>query len=230
MNPDIKVDCSSVWAQYKSEYPNANAGFTMSTINGLIEKLRSFPNSQRVKNPYLTDTVAENLRVYLEEMCSISSRRVLLVGEAPGYKGCGITGIPFTSGAVIQQLDHPLFASIRGRLTLDKTESENTASIVWNYLLSRKNVPLFWNSFPFHPHPINNPQKNRAPTRAEILFGVEILRIMNTIFSPDLVAGIGRSGVSCANSAFPGRSIFYIRHPSYGGKADFIVGMDNVLE
>ncbi len=26
---------------------------------------------------------------------------VLLIGEAPGYKGCKITGIPFTSGEVV---------------------------------------------------------------------------------------------------------------------------------
>ncbi len=202
----------------------------MPAIDDLIEELRSFPNTAYVTNPYLVDAVAENLRIYLEEMCSISGRRVLLVGEAPGYRGCGITGIPFTSGAVIEKLDHPIFESLRERLWLSKIESENTASIVWNYLLDKDKTPLFWNSFPFHPHPINNPKKNRAPTREEIQFGVGMLKNIYELFRPDSVAGIGRCGVSCAGSAYPDKKISYIRHPSYGGKTDFVEGMDKILE
>jgi len=38
--------------------------------------------------------------------------KILIVGEAPGYKGCRITGIPFTSGACIRDRNIDIFVSI----------------------------------------------------------------------------------------------------------------------
>ena len=37
-----------------------------------------------------------NLLTYLTKMKSVNPR-ILLLGEAPGHKGCRLTGIPFTS-------------------------------------------------------------------------------------------------------------------------------------
>jgi len=201
----------------------------MHTISTFIDELKKQENTPTVSNPYLKPGVAENLEAYLETMISIDRKRILLVGEAPGYKGCKITGIPFTSGRIFENVEHPVLSKIKDRLILQKIESENTATIVWNYLATKSNTPLFWNSFPYHPHPENNENKNRAPTDEEIKNGVKFLHALNEIFKPEIIAGIGKSGVDCAKRAFPELEIKYIRHPSFGGKSEFIEGMNEII-
>ena len=46
------------------------------------------------------ETRRQNLRRYWQQM-AILRPSVLLVGEAPSYRGCRLTGIPFTSEAIL---------------------------------------------------------------------------------------------------------------------------------
>jgi len=211
----------------------------MSKIESFLETLQRKKNTPTVTNPYLDDGVVNNLRLYLEYMFEHMSvqpgRRVLLVGEAPGYKGCRITGIPFSSVKVLMSTEHPLFDTIKSQLYLSDDAlrdmaSENTATIVWHYLVNKKTVPLFWNSFPFHPHPKGKKNKNRAPNSKEIAQGVAYLQQLYAIFQPEIVAGVGVKGVECARKAYPELSVKYIRHPSYGGKSEFVEGMNSIIQ
>jgi len=202
----------------------------MELIENFILELKKQPNTDTVTNSYLDDGIAENLKQYLTIMNNLKGKKVLLVGEAPGYKGCKITGIPFTSGKVFEQIPHPLIKTLKDKLSLKTIEAERTATIVWNYLLTKNNTPLFWNSYPYHPHPSNEPDKNRTPTNEEIEQGVYFLNKIEKIYKPTIIAGIGYSGVQCAELAFPNKKIEYIRHPSFGGKSDFIQGMDKILQ
>lgn len=207
----------------------------MNAIKSFLDKLKLQQNTSTVINPYLDDGRVNNLRLYLEYMSNIQGKRVLLVGEAPGYKGCKITGIPFSSVKVLMGTEHPLFHAIKPQLSISddalrNMTSENTATIVWQYLVDKKTVPLFWNSFPFHPHPKNKENKNRAPNSKEISQGIIYLQQLYTIFRPDIVAGIGVKGVECAKKAYPELTIKYIRHPSYGGKSEFIEGMNSIIQ
>ena len=202
----------------------------MQSISEFIQKLQSHDDTAIVSNPYLITSIANNLRVYLDSMLKQKGKRILLVGEAPGYKGCKITGIPFTSGDVFETIEHPFLKKIRKKITLKNIEKENTASIVWRYLATKEITPLFWNSYPYHPHPQDDKNKNRAPKAQEIEQGVVYLRGLKELFKPKVIAGIGNSGVKCAKLAFPEWEVFYIRHPSFGGKADFIKGMDKLLD
>ncbi len=201
----------------------------MNTIEEFIEELRKQKNTDTVTNPYLEKKVAENLNKYIKAMMNIEGERILLVGEAPGHKGCKITGIPFTSGRIFENIDHPLLKNLKNDLYLSKIESENTATIVWKYLATKNNTPLFWNSYPFHPHPNNILDKNRTPNNDEINKGIYFLKAIKHIYKPTIIAGIGNSGVECAQRAFPDMKIDYIRHPSFGGKSDFIKGMDKII-
>ncbi len=199
----------------------------MKGIETFLTMLQQQPNSEMVTNPYLQSHCVENLRSYLKLM-KRERPRLLLVGEAPGYKGCGITGIPFSSGKLFEQVDHPFLKKLKNSLLLPKIEAENTASIVWRFLVEQQMTPLFWNAYPFHPHPAGNREKNRAPNRQEIAEGVRYLQAIERLFKPQQIAGIGRAGTACAERAFPEYTISYIRHPSYGGKSDFVVGMRQV--
>ena len=199
----------------------------MESIESFLATLQQQSDSETVTNPYRQSHCVENLRHYLTAMQQ-ERPTLLLVGEAPGYKGCGITGIPFSSGKLFQQVDHPFLKKLRNFLILPKIESENTASMVWRYLAEREITPLFWNACPFHPHPAGNRQKNRAPNRSEVAAGIHYLQAMVQLFRPQQIAGVGHAGTNCARQAFPEREVCYIRHPSYGGKIDFITGMDQI--
>lgn len=201
----------------------------MNLIDEFFNKLTKKEDSSTVKNPYLDKKVSENLRLYLSEILKIKGKRILLVGEAPGYKGCKITGIPFTSGKVFNRFNHPLLIQIRDHIKLSKVESEITATIFWEYLTQKGVTPIFWNSFPFHPHPADNENKNRVPTSEEVNSGMEYLRLIYLIYEPEIVAGIGNKGFECAKKTFPDLNITYIRHPSFGGKSKFIEGMDQII-
>lgn len=200
----------------------------MEQLEGFLAALQQQSDSETVTNPYRQPYCVDNLRHYLKLMKK-ERPRLLLVGEAPGYRGCGITGIPFSSGKLFEQVDHPFLKKLKNSLVMPHIESENTAAIVWRFLKEYEVTPLFWNAYPFHPHPAGNREKNRAPNRKEIAQGVTYLQMIDRLFKPEVIAGVGRAGTACATQAFPEYEIRYVRHPSYGGKSDFIAGMERLI-
>ena len=96
----------------------------------------------------------ERLRAYLESRRDAS---LLLVGEAAGYRGSRVSGIPFTSE----------------RQLTGQGPAEATATIVRRVLaeLELEEETLCWNVVPTHPHLPGRPETNRRPTRAEIEAG-----------------------------------------------------------
>ena len=187
-------------------------------------------STSTVANPYRHQHALTNLELYLQWMATVpTTNRVMLVGEAPGHRGCGITGIPFTSGTAFEYGAHPLLRQLKTKISLPYIESESTATIVWEYLARKQNTPLFWNSFPFHPHPEGNRATNRAPTNDEIDEGVRYLREIREWYRPHIVASVGWKGMRGLSRAFPGEEFLYIRHPSRGGKRDFMLGVENVI-
>ncbi len=73
----------------------------MKTIDRFIRRLKARSESEIVFNPYGNPELARNLKHYLLYLYEHSPNPVLLVGEAPGFRGCRLTGIPFSSGGVI---------------------------------------------------------------------------------------------------------------------------------
>lgn len=122
-----------------------------------------------------------------------------------------------------------MLQELRNKINVPTIEAERTATIVWRYLSETGKTPFFWNSFPFHPHKTDNPDTNRTPTKAEIGFGSQILADIVEIYKPELIAGIGHKGIQALKYTFPDQTFTYIRHPSNGGKTEFIRGMNSVI-
>jgi uracil-DNA glycosylase len=194
-------------------------------ISNLLAILENHPSGHSVANPYCHELQRGNLRAYFEALIQRPCSGDLLVGIAPGHAGCALTGIPFTSEDVIQNSPHPFVCGLRPHLRIAGTQSEQTATIIWNYLSECPAVPAFWNIFPFHPHKPGNPDSNRTPTAEEAWFGHEILNSVVEIFAPKRILAIGKLPYNTLLKFKHPRLKGYIRHPAYGGKKDFIAGM-----
>ena len=123
-----------------------------------------------------------NLRLYLRAMAA-RGPRTLLVMEAPGYRGCRLTGVPVTSRKVL--LEGVSALNIFGREAgfqdvadagFERVYGEQSATIVWGALSGLGALPMIWNAFPFHPHKPGQPRSNRKPRAAEIKLGAGFLR------------------------------------------------------
>jgi len=148
---------------------------------------------------------------------------VLLVGEAPGYRGCGRTGVPFCSEKLIRA--HPFFADngVFGVEHEGDPMAEASASIVWKTFDALDFYPLMWATYPFHPHEPNDELSNRAPRPEEVRLGREFLENIVRLFAIKHIIAVGRVAEKCLGEM--GHEAYAVRHPSHGGATLFAKGL-----
>ena len=131
------------------------------------------------------------LRHYL---ASRETAPILLVGEAAGYRGARVSGIPFTS---------------EWQMT-GSGPAEASATIVQRTLaeLCVAEQVLLWNVVPTHPGTANS---NRRPSPAEAEAG---LRFARELARGRRVIAVGRLAERALGAP-------YVRHPSHGGASAF---------
>jgi uracil-DNA glycosylase len=141
----------------------------------------------------------ERLAAYLEAR---ADAEWLLVGEAPGYRGARVSGLPFTSE----------------RQLTGAGPAEATATIVHRVLgeLGVAERVLLWNVVPTHP---GTATSNRAPTRREVAEG--------RAFADELARG--RRVIAVGRVAQAALGGDYVRHPSHGGASEFAATLGALL-
>jgi uracil-DNA glycosylase len=153
----------------------------------LVEQLATTRIGDTYNQYACSELRCSRLAAYLE---SRTDAPLLLVGEAAGYRGARISGIPFTSE----------------RQLTGEGPAEASATIVHGVLaeLGLEDEVLLWNVVPTHP---GTACSNRRPSRNEVEasrpFLSELTRGRRTI-------AVGR--LAAAATGAP-----YVRHPSRGG-------------
>lgn len=206
-------------------------------LKGFVEELATMEVTPNVYNQYSYECEENSIRrnnllIYLKQMYQLKPR-VILVGEAPGYRGCRLTGGPFTSEHLLMN-NIPgleLFGKENGyRLAQEKEKllKEATATIIWNTLLEHNIMALSWNAFPFHPHKKDNKESNRTPLKKELLIGQKPLLQMIEMFGIEKVVAVGNKAEENLNSL--GIPCTKVRHPAQGGKNEFVRGIREIKE
>lgn len=201
----------------------------MNSIDLFINNLSMVKKSNNTTNLYYgksreSEIRRNNLKFYLTKMLMHKPKNLFL-GEAPGYKGCRLSGIAFTSEKVLFENEFFKDDSFQFINQSANLESEISATIVWSQISQFKNKPLIWNIFPFHPHQIDNTKSNRTPKKHELEEGKQFLLDLIKIFEIKKIYVLGRKPESQVKDLkIP---YVYFRHPSQGGKNKFIEGVTN---
>ena len=160
----------------------------------------------------------ERLRAHLSKPA-----RYILIGEAAGYQGCKVSGIPFTSERLILSGEIPRISTNGNRLTSRaRPWSEPSATTVWRTLfeLGAAEHTILWNAFPWHPHKPQEPFSNRTPTPAERALGLPVLECLLSLYPNARLFAVGRNA-ECSMHSLGGRRAIPLRHPSMGGASLF---------
>lgn len=213
----------------------------MDRIRLFIDELSKEESTLELTNVYSSEVpqseiCRENLYNYLQRIKSNNSK-VMLIGEAPSYHGCRLSGIAFTCE---ENFTEDIIPGIMGKdmgykiFSDGKPEKELSASIVWPKLKEwyeiHGSVPLLWNICPFHPHKENNNMSNRTPRKKEIEKGIKYFLELVEIFDIQHIGCIGRKSFYTIKDINLSTSLEYLRHPSCGGKTEFERMIDEYME
>jgi uracil-DNA glycosylase len=171
---------SSLWGDFVTRLAEARIGRTFN------QYAASEPLRQRL----------------LDHLEAHAGATVVLVGEAAGYRGARVSGVPFTSE----------------RQLTGHGPAEATATVVHRVLLELgvEGDVLLWNVVPTHP---GTETSNRRPTVDEVAASRPFL---------DAAVG-GRNVVAVGRLAAAVLDAPYVRHPSHGGARAFADGVRHRL-
>ena len=200
-------------------------------IGSYIRSLSDFTPPCGFFNPYKSPEAVGNLTLFLSR--PKYTRTLLLVGEAPGYRGGSVTGVPLCSSAIlITDWKDPWrrFGPDSGFKVpkLARFSREATATMVWQALAELFfdwPCPLTWNAVPFEPHGCRaDSNGSLKPNQIEI--GRQWLEQIIQLFPESTPVAVGQRAADALLEL--GVEYYAVRHPSRGGKQAFMEGLANL--
>jgi uracil-DNA glycosylase len=171
----------------------------------------------------------KHLRAYLHKR--LGKVKLVVIGEALGYRGGHFSGIPMTSERILlgKKKDsgiepEQVFSSIKARRTSKARIcpgcfSEATATIVWSALLKLGLKPeqfVLWNAFPWHTFDSRRGMlSNRMPNKSERAAGLPALKALLDFFPRDEIVALGNIAASQLQQL--NVEFHRVRHPASGG-------------
>src|SRR5436190_17849785 len=168
----------------------------------------------------------QQLRAYVQER--LGRAKLVVIGEALGYRGGHFSGIPMTSERMLLRKQRNIVAGIKPRRTSKPSVcpngfSEPTATIVWGALLKIGVLPdefVLWNAFPWHSFdPRRGLLSNRMPNKSEQLSGRPVLRVFLELFPRRQIVALGK--IAAEQLEAIGVKAHCVRHPASGGAKRF---------
>jgi hypothetical protein len=206
-------------------------------IAAFVERLAAVDTGAAANN-FFDHAVPENalrrynLEIYLQEMLD-RRPKVLLVGEAPGFRGMRITGVPFTNRVILggPANSFGLFGPGKGYVLPPEAAgvaAEPTATVLWQVLEEVDFLPLLWSAFPWHTHQPGKPLSNRTPRPSETKLGTPFWQELSELFGISTIVAVGN--VAQHSLQRSGLDVPKIRHPAHGGRSGFKQGLEQLLE
>jgi uracil-DNA glycosylase len=207
-----------------------------ASVHDFVERLAAVETGAAANNFFNHSVPANelrcrNLEIYLQEMLD---RRpgVLLVGEAPGFRGMRITGVPFTNRTIFEGPANSfgLFGPGKGYVLPPEAAgvaAEPTATVMWQVLEEVGLLPLLWSAFPWHPHQPGKPLSNRTPRPSETKLGTPFWQDLAELFGISSIVAVGN--VAQHSLQRSGLNAPKIRHPAHGGRDGFKRGLEQLL-
>ena len=143
-----------------------------------------------------------------------------------GYRGGRRTGLPLTDEVHLEPAGALMGCIDLKRATRGPVVAERTAAIIWRVLARIGEPAILWNVFPLHPHEPKNPFSNRCHTRAERDATWCLMEALIAMVAPKRIVAIGRDAALALSGIDIPLSV--VRHPSYGGQAEFISGVHSL--
>ncbi|MGF9648605.1 uracil-DNA glycosylase [Pseudarthrobacter oxydans] len=209
---------------------------TASSVSTFVERLSAVPSGPGLSNFFDHSEPANaqrrrNLELYLQEMLD-RAPKVLLLGEAPGFRGMRITGVPFTNRTMFQGPANSfgLFGPGKAYVLPARAAgvaAEPTATVMWEVLAELDFLPLLWSACPWHTHLPGKPQSNRTPRTTEARLGTEFWQTLVELFGIETVVAVGN--VAHRSLSASGMDVTKVRHPSHGGRSGFKNGLEELL-
>ncbi|OAE02969.1 hypothetical protein A6A22_17245 [Arthrobacter sp. OY3WO11] len=210
---------------------------TERSMSSFVERLAAVPSDDG-RNNFLDHSIAanaqrrHNLELYLSEMLD-RSPKVLLLGEAPGFRGMRITGVPFTNRTMFQGPANSfgLFGPGKGYALPAEAEgvaAEPTATVMWEVLAELDFLPLLWSACPWHTHVPGKPQSNRTPRITEARLGTPFWQWLVELLGIEAVVAVGN--IAHRSLLSSGVDAPKVRHPAHGGRSGFKQGLAELLE
>ena len=140
-----------------------------------------------------------------------------------GYRGGRRTGVALTDEVHLSSAAAMMGGIDLERATCGPVVAERTAAVVWRVLSQVRQPAFLWNVFPLHPHDAQDPLTNRCHTRGERDTTWPLFLALIDMIRPKRIMAIGRdAGLALSSLDLP---VHVVRHPSYGGQAEFINGV-----